>query len=388
MRIVVLVEGYNALGGIAEIVDSLAAEFLRFGHQVAVLSTRDRRAAGNRQERTPRDGVGCTFVKIRNRKPLSLRHLEMLWRVPFEARWGALARLISAWAPEVVNSQLCTWDRYPTVTAICRAAGVPLVQSFHVSDTRGEGSTGRRGLAALARAQGFIAGSAATREFFAGLLPAAREARVIIGGVDAGAIGAATPWRRARPYILCACRLLLRHKAIDVLIRAFGSIQADFPDIDLLIAGGGEDRARIEQLIGEAELNGRIEMLGVKSREQMAALHKGALMFAMPSRPGECLPVVYLEALAAGTPVVATDTGGVRELIRSGVNGLLVAEEDAEGLAEAMRRLLGDAEARRAMGERGRHEVLARYTWSKCAAGYLEAFRSCLPPGRPSPPGG
>lgn len=377
MRILLLVEGFNALGGIAEIVESLAVEFSRSGHQVAIASTRDRRAAGNVQERARRGGSECHYFQIRNRRPISFRHPEPVFRNPYEARFGALARLVANWRPEIVCSALTAWDRYPTIASVCTAAGVPLVQCFHVTDERGRGRLGGKGLRALSGAS-FVAGSAATRDFFSRLLPQIESARVIIGGVDPEAAAGAAPHARSRPYVLCACRLQLKHKAVDVLIDAFGRIAAEFPELDLLIAGGGEDRARIDGLIATSAVGGRILMLGVQPRDQMWALHKGAQLFALPSRPGECMPVVYLEALAAGTAVIGTDTGGARELIRDGVNGFLVREEDAGALAGAMRAALRDAPQSRAMGERGREIVLANYAWPICASRYLELFESII----------
>jgi glycosyltransferase involved in cell wall biosynthesis len=110
----------------------------------------------------------------------------------------------------------------------------------------------------------------------------------------------------------------------------------------------------------------------------MRALHRGALAFVLPSRPGECLPLVYLEALAAGTPVIGTDTGGAREVIRDGDNGFLLAAGDVDGTAAAIRMLLADETRRTRMGKRGQQLVADNYTWEKCAARYMAVYRSCL----------
>jgi glycosyltransferase involved in cell wall biosynthesis len=253
-----------------------------------------------------------------------------------------------------------------------------MVQSLHVTDERGCGSLGERGLRALERAAAIIAGSTATRDFFAERLDAARRAQVIIGGVDGVAAASAAPYQRSRPYLLCACRLHLEHKALDVLIAAFRMIAQDFPQVDLLIAGGGPDFEQVAQLIKDSECVERIELLGVKSRDEMRALHRGALAFVLPSRPGECMPLVYLEALAAGVPVIGTDTGGAREVIHNGDNGYVLAPGDIDGTAAALRLLLSDEAMRRAMGARGRQLVADSYTWEKCAAGYLAVYRSCV----------
>jgi len=378
MRVLMLVEGYNAVGGIAEIVDSLATELNRAGHTATILSTRDFHAERSGYERHPRPGIECIYREIWNRKPLGLRHLEALVKIPWHARFGGLAQLLQLWRPDVVNSHLCAWDRYPTVMSACRNAAVPMVQSLHVTDERGRGRLGERGLRALEQAAAIIAGSAATRDFFTPKLAAAERAHVIIGGVDGFAAASAAPYRRARPYLLCACRLHLEHKALDVLIAAFRMVANDFPWVDLLIAGGGPDVERVAQLVEDSGCAERIELLGVKSREELRALHRGALAFVLPSRPGECLPLVYLEALAAGTPVIGTDTGGAREVICDGDNGFVLAPGDVDGTAAAMRTLLADETMRTAMGARGRQLMTDNYTWGKCAARYLDVYRSCV----------
>jgi phosphatidyl-myo-inositol dimannoside synthase len=201
---------------------------------------------------------------------------------------------------------------------------------------------------------------------------------VIVGGVDGCAAAGAAPYRRSRPYLLCACRLHLQHKALDVLIAAFEMIARDCPDIDLLIAGGGPDAERLANIVNDSGLAHRIELLGVKSREELLALHRGALAFVLPSRPGECLPLVYLEALAAATPVIGTDTGGAREVIRNGENGFLLAPGDVGGTAATIRALLANDAMRRAMGAHGQRLVTENYTWEKCAARYLAVYKSCV----------
>lgn len=373
-----LVEGYNAVGGIAEIVDSLAVELNRAGHNAAILSTRDLQAARSGYERHPRPGIECIYQEIWNRKPVGLRHLEALVRIPWHARFGGLAQLLRLWRPDVVNSHLWAWDRYPTVMSACRGVAVPFVQSLHVTDERGRGRLGDRALHSLEKSAAIIAGSSATRDFFAAKLPATRSADVIIGGVDGLAAADASPYPRSRPYLLCACRLHLEHKALDVLISAFQRIAFDFPAVDLLIAGGGPDFQRVTQLINDSGCAERVELLGVKSQDELRALHRGAVAFVLPSRPGECLPLVYLEALAAGTPVIGTDTGGAREIIRNGENGFLLAPGDVGGTAEAIRMLLNDAAMRTTMGASGQRLVASNYTWEKCAASYLDVYRSCL----------
>ncbi len=105
LSILMLVEGYNAVGGIAEIVDSIAVELIRRGHRVGIISTFDRNAHDNHYERSARAGVECTYLEIPDRRPFTLRHLERFLRPSFYTRQRELIHLMRRWRPDVVNSQ-------------------------------------------------------------------------------------------------------------------------------------------------------------------------------------------------------------------------------------------------------------------------------------------
>jgi glycosyltransferase involved in cell wall biosynthesis len=108
-------------------------------------------------------------------------------------------------------------------------------------------------------------------------------------------------------------------------------------------------------------------------QDDLWPLYKAARLFAAPSRRNEGFPLVFLEALAAGTPVIGTNVGGVPEVIRNEQNGLIVGEGDIGGLESAMRRLLEHPDLARRMGEQGREDVKC-YAWREFAARYLEVF--------------
>lgn len=376
LRVLLLVEGFNSLGGIPEIVDNLAAELVGLSQSVVIGSTRDRRALAGDRARAPRCEALCTYLRIRKRKPVSAAHAERLFSEPLRARFGSLARLVAAARPDVVNTHFYAWDRYPTVATVCSQAAVPLVASFH-SFSYGRGALGERALWALREAAGFTALSQATRQFFSSYVPGVRDARVIVGGVDPDAMDAAPAFFRARPYVFCAARLNLYQKAIDTLLHAFAQVARRHAQVDLLIAGGGGDREKIERLRNDLALTSRVELIGTKDRDEMRMLHKGALLFAMPSRREEGLGLVFLEAMAAGKAVIGTRLGGVPEIVADGATGLLVAEDDIDAFAGALDRLLGSPAEREHMGLSGRRAVAA-YSWRRFATGYLEVYRSCL----------
>ena len=377
LRVLQIVEHYSDLGGVPEVVENLAGELKQMGHQVQVISTRSRHHQGEEVPR--RSDVDCTYLKLLSYKPrCSLRHIERLIREPLDARAGELARFLRRWRPDVAHSHVWRWDKYPALTNTCRVARVPLVHSIYDPTPWGQGRLGTRAVLDLNRAKILTAISNAAKDFFAGIIPAARQAQVVTGGVDAGAIAITPPYRRERPYVFCAARLNLKHKAIDVLIRAFKIVAASYPHVDLLISGMGPDRGRLEELIARNDLVSRVELLGLVTRERLYSLYRGASVFAMPSRGrGEGLGLIFLEAMAAGVPVIGTASGGPSEIIDHGVNGLLVEEEDVDGLAAALGLLLSDPEARRRMGESGRSIVEAKYTWQRFAAQYAEIYAVC-----------
>jgi glycosyltransferase involved in cell wall biosynthesis len=385
LNILMLVERYNAVGGIAQFVDSLSAELTARGHRVEIVSTFDRAAKERGYERILNDRVRCRYFEIPSQRPFTLRHLERFLRPSFYTRECKFARLLTNWRPDVINSHLDAWDRYPALVRACRAAGAPLVQCFHVSDARGRGRMGEKGLEAL-RDAALVACSGSVRDFFAPRVAPSSQVDVIFGGVDAAFFAnRREPAQASSSLIFSSGRLELRHKAFDILIEAFALVAAEFPQARLVIAGGGPDRDRIEELIAQSGLRDRVRLAGVLSREQMRAQFDDAGIFALASREGEGLPLVHMEAMGAGLPVVATDVGGAREVIQAGENGYLVAIDDAAAFAAAIRQLLADPDRARKMGDRGRRLILDNYTWARSAARYEELFQACMAKPRTDP---
>jgi glycosyltransferase involved in cell wall biosynthesis len=113
------------------------------------------------------------------------------------------------------------------------------------------------------------------------------------------------------------------------------------PGASLVLVGDGPERAELEGRAAAAEIDGRVRFLGARPRDEVVRLLAGARAALLPS-DWENLPHAAVEALAVGTPVVATAVGGVPEVVRDDVNGLLVAPGDADALAAAMRRILDD----------------------------------------------
>ena len=134
---------------------------------------------------------------------------------------------------------------------------------------------------------------------------------------------------------------LAAQKSLDVALTALARVDG----VTLLIAGEGEERAALERRAAELGLAGRARFLGPQSRERVLELFRAADAVVLSSS-WENFPHTVVEALAAGTPVLATTTGGVAEVVRDGENGLLVPAGDADALGEAIRRFFADADLR------------------------------------------
>jgi glycosyltransferase involved in cell wall biosynthesis len=131
-------------------------------------------------------------------------------------------------------------------------------------------------------------------------------------------------------------------KALGVALAALREV----PGVTLVIAGDGPDRQQLEDLAEEFGITSRVRFVGNISREGVLRLFRAADATVLSSS-WENLPHTVLEALAVGSPVLATAVGGVPEVVHDGKNGLLVAPNDPEALADAIRRLFSDTDLRR-----------------------------------------
>jgi glycosyltransferase involved in cell wall biosynthesis len=147
-------------------------------------------------------------------------------------------------------------------------------------------------------------------------------------------------------------------KGFDVLIRAANRLVASGVDLELLIAGEGDDEGRLRALVDGLGLAGRVRLLGYQA--DPCTLYEALDAFALSSLR-EGLPNVLLEAMAMEVPVVATRIAGVPRLVVDGGNGLLVGPASEGELAAALRRLLDDDIMRLRLGRAGRRTVEADY---------------------------
>lgn len=158
------------------------------------------------------------------------------------------------------------------------------------------------------------------------------------------------------PLLLILGRLELAMKGHAVLLEAMA--RPALAGCHLLVAGDGDDRGRLQELVARLGVGPRVHLLG--HRADAPAVLPAADLVAVPSLDNESSPNVVLEAWAARRAVVASTVAGIPELVREGHDGLLVPPGDVEALAGALAALLADPARRRAMGEAGRRAVEER----------------------------
>lgn len=159
-------------------------------------------------------------------------------------------------------------------------------------------------------------------------------------------------------------------KALDIAIRSV----VDISDFHLLIAGEGPERPALEDLIKTLGLEGRVHLLGWRS--DRAALLDLADLCLFPSRY-EPFGTVFVQAWAAGAPLITTDSHGPRQFVRDGEDGLLVPVDDVAAMTTAIRRVLFDPVLAQKMAENGRLRYEEGFTQQRTIAAYLRFFEDC-----------
>ena len=261
---------------------------------------------------------------------------------------------------------------------------VKVVVSIHGSDMRKEFHTHRfnRTLTRflLRRADVLVACSEDLRLYVLDIIGGKPQGRsqVVYGGVEADwlKVSDPDPSDSRQPYLL-AVGTLFPVKGFDILIRAFGQLVDRDENLRLRIVGDGPSRDELEQLTKELGLTEQVKFDGNLSHEALRPVYRGATLCLIPSR-NEALSLVALEAQAIGLAVVASEIGGLPEIIEHGVNGLLCPVEDVSALSQAMKELINDPSRCHEMGRIGRQLVHDKFTWDINNQKYIEIFSSLV----------
>ncbi len=179
------------------------------------------------------------------------------------------------------------------------------------------------------------------------------------------------------PTVAFAGRLV-HEKGIDVLLRAFSKVIAHIPEARLVVAGDGPERDRLRRLVTDLGLSSTVSMPGHLSRPELEQLFARAWVQVIPSRWSEPFGIVAIEAMMRGTAVIASDSGGLVEIVQEGKTAILVPAGDVDALTGALRRLLSDRALSDQMGRAGRELALARFSEATFVDRFIELYQLLL----------
>ncbi|MCZ2860229.1 glycosyltransferase [Blastococcus sp. VKM Ac-2987] len=217
--------------------------------------------------------------------------------------------------------------------------------------------------------------------------PAADGVRRVYNGLDLAAFPHTSP--ADRPPVVAAVGRFVEKKGFGDLLEAVALLRARGRDVSVQLVGTGPLGPELAARLDRLGLRDAVTMTGALTQEEVRAVVGAAAAFAAPCVVGadgnrDGLPTVLLEAMALGTPCVATPVTGIPEVLRHEETGLLVPERDPGALAAALDRLLGDAGLRTRLATAARQRIEADFDARRQAAGVAAGF----PPPAPAAPAG
>ena len=354
---------WDVPGGVQAHVRDLADHLLALGHEVSVLTPVD----------DPDEADLPAYVVPAGRAV----------PVPYN---GSVARLVFGplslartrrWLREGGFDVLHVHE--PTVPSVsmlaCFAASGPMVATFHTATARSRALHvfGTALQPALEKVTGRIAVSPAARRVVVEHLGG--DAVLIPNGVDVARFDGAAPLpgHPAGPTVVFLGRLDEGRKGLAVLLEALPELVHLVPDVRLLVAGpGSADDVRSAV---PASLRDRVELLGRVSEQDKPRVFASGHVYCAPNTHGESFGIVLVEAMAAGTPVVASDLEAFRRVLQHGRAGVLVPVRDPGALARALGALLHD-EARRTALARCEREAVESYDWQTVTAQIVAVYET------------
>lgn len=352
MSKVVLVLGTKAPGGINAVIESYHRDGLFTAVPAVVVPTHQNGSRWVRASIALRAFAFVLFQLLRGRVSALHLHSAMrgsFWRKSFFASMG---RLFS----------------------------VPVIFHLHGSEMQpfydGLGARAKKMVShQLEAATQVVVLSRSWSDFVLKIAPAAHVTIVPnhVANFDAGDLGARRDGDAAVNFLFLGA--VGQRKGVYELIKAFKSIAADMPQVHLYVGGDGElDKARA--LANELGVADRITFMGWVSGPQKEDSLKMAHIYILPSH-NEGFPVSILEAMSYRLPVISTTVGGIPELVRDGVDGLLVQAGDVDALASAMRTLAADPSVRGRLGYSAQTRVIDQFSARKVLPLLLRVYGAC-----------
>lgn len=407
MRILHVTQGYfPAIGGTERLIQRVSEELVGGGDEVTVYTTDCYNGDAFYTPSLPRmptgqsdvNGVAVRRFAVRSRLSRSLRVPQAIafkLRLPYNDRLRALsagpivpelrAAIRSASADVIAAASFPLLHMFDALAA-ARDSRRPcvLIGCLHPADVWGF----QRPMIyqAIRAADAYVALTTFEADYVVSRGADRRRVHAIGVGVDAARYaGISTEdakWRLGfdRAPTVGFVGQLAQHKGVDTLLRAMPIVWRSRPEVNLLIAGGRTLFAEeVERAVSEwPEPQRRRTVLNLGFREEQKPwLYNAIDVFASPSGY-ESFGISYLEAWAAGKPVIGARSGAVQSVITEGDDGLLIDYQDHQALASAILTLLSNSAGARQLGDAGRAKVRSRYTWQHIADRFREVYAATV----------
>jgi len=368
MRIgIVCPYSWDIPGGVSAHVADLAESLMRMGHYVSVL------APAEFDELLP------AYV-VSTGKPRAVKYNGSVARLSF----GPIAaRKVSKWIEEGEFDVLHVHEPLaPSLSVLaCWAAKGPIVATWHSSMDRSRMMLTLSKLAqtAMEKVSARIAVSEAARATL--IKHVDGDAVVIPNGVNTAAFTNAKPmfgWPGANQSIVFLGRGDEPRKGLAVLVEAYPEIRRNHPHIRLLIAGPGEPAETLESLSPADRAS--VTVLGMVAPQDKASVLASGTIYVAPNTGGESFGIVLLEAMATGTPVVASDLEAFSRVLDNGRAGITFKNEDSTDLAKVVTELLANPTRRAQLTAQGKLRA-AEFDWTVVAQKIVDVYESIRVPG-------
>ena len=353
-------------GGVQNHVKDLAEALIGLGHEVSVLA--------------PSDGENLPDYVVPAGRTVPVHYNGSVARMSFGP---VVAGRVRRWLHEGRFDLLHLHEpATPSLSLLALwAAECPVVATYHSFTHRSRALSASAAI--LRPSLEKISARIAVSEYARGtqVSHVGGEPVVIPNGLYVDRFATAEPrpgWRGDDGTVAFVGRLEERRKGYDLLARAFGEVASTRPGLRLLVVGGGDvDAAR--DLLPEA-VRDRVTFLGPASDADRAAALRTADVYVAPNTGGESFGIVLVEAMAAGTTVLASDIPAFRRVLDDGANGALFANEDAGDLAAGLGALLDDPDRRAAL-DAAAAVAVRRYDWSSVAGRILRVYETVVAAG-------
>ena len=351
---------WSAPGGVQVHVRDLAVALQRLGHEVSVLAPCD-------------DDIELPPYVVSAGGAVTLSYNGSKAKVAFGP---VTTRRVRKWIRKGDFDVLHEHEPLsPSVSILsCWAARGPVVATWHSSMQRSRALAAMYPLAqtALEKVSARIAVSEAARQTLVEHMGG--DAVLIPNGVDCSAFGGVEPlpgWPGEGKALFFIGRIDEPRKGLPVLLEALPAIAEAHPGVRLLVAGPGD----VEEFRSElpAEIASRVEFLGLVSEELKARAFVSADVYVAPNTGGESFGIVLLEAMASGTPVLASDIEAFRRVVEDGRSGATFANEDPADLARVAIALLDDADERARLAGEGLRRA-TEFDWESVAKRVVEVY--------------